>query len=452
MMRTPMTALANTSAGVLLSALLLASPASASDQIPGTPQDRPIAIVGATIHPVSSESLPGGTILFDRGRIVAVGTSVEIPGDALVIRAEGRHVYPGLISADTQIGLLEIQAVRATDDRQEVGRINPNVRAETAFNPESEMIPVTRANGIMVAVAAPAGPLIRGMSAAMLMDGWTWEEMTLRAPLALNIDWPSMATPASGTAPEAARRMLAERDSALRELTEAFERARTYRKARAAGAPAGVAAHEIDARWEAMIPVLEGRVPVVVWADEVREIQAAIRWAEQENLRLIIGGGQDAWRVADLLRTHDIPVLVGGVYRLPQRRFSPYDEPFTLPAKLYEAGVRFAIATGDGFYAERNLPYHAGTAAAYGLPHDEALRSITLSAAEILGIADRVGSLEPGKDATLIVTDGDPLEIPTSVERAFIQGRTVDLTSRHTQLRDKYRERYRQSKEAAVPR
>lgn len=452
MTSTRMTSLTMAVAGGVLSALLRVSSAAASDQIPGRPQDRPIAIVGATIHSVSSATLPGGTILFDRGRIVAVGTSVDIPPDALVIKAEGRHVYPGLISADTQIGLLEIQAVRATDDRQEVGRINPNVRAETAFNPESEMIPVTRANGIMVAVAAPAGPLIRGMSAAMLMDGWTWEEMTLRAPLALNIDWPSMVTPASGTKPESARRVIAERDSALQELTEAFDQARAYHKARAAGPQNGVSVHEIDARWEAMIPVLEGTVPVVIWADEVREIQAAIRWAEREHVRLIIGGGQDAWRVADLLRIHDIPVLVGGVYRLPQRRYSPYDEPFSLPARLYEAGVRFAIASGDGFYGERNLPYHAGTAAANGLPRDEALRSITLSAAEILGIADRVGSLEPGKDATLIVTDGDPLEIPTHVETAFIQGRTVDLTSRHTQLRDKYRERYQRLRGAAEPR
>jgi imidazolonepropionase-like amidohydrolase len=192
-----------------------------------------------------------------------------------------------------------------------------------------------------------------------------------------------------------------------------------------------------------MLPVLDRALPVVVWADEVREIQAAVRWAEQEGLRLIIGGGQDAWRAADLLKAHDVPVIVGGLYRLPPRRFAPYDEPFTLPRKLYDAGIRFAISSGDGFDGERNLPYQAATAAAYGLPAEEALRAITLSPAEILGIADRVGSLDEGKDATLIITDGDPLEIPTQVRRAFIQGRVVDLTSRHTILRDKYRERYR---------
>jgi imidazolonepropionase-like amidohydrolase len=435
----------------LVLAAMCTSPAMASDQIPGKSQEHPIAITGAMIHPVSSAPILGGTVVFEHGVITALGTDVAIPPDAEIIRAEGRHVYPGLISADTHIGLLEIEAVRATDYRQETGRINPNVRAETAFNPESEMIPVTRANGIMIAVVAPSGSLIRGMSAAMLMDGWTWEEMTLKAPLALNIDWPSMATPAASASPESARRMMSERDSALRELTEAVEDARAYRAARLAGAPAGVPAHETDSRWEAMIPVLEGTVPVVVWADEVREIQAAVRWADEEGLRLIIGGGLDAWRAADLLKARNIPVLVGGVYRLPPRRFSSYDEPFSVPMKLYEAGVRFAVTTGEGFYQERNLPYQAATAAAYGLPPEEALRSITLSPAEILGIADRVGSLETGKDATLIVTDGDPLEIPTHVERAFIQGRAVDLSSRHTLLRDKYRERYSRMRGQSLP-
>ena len=276
----------------MLVALLWTSPGMASDQIPGKPQERPIAIVGATIHPVSSPPIPGGTIVFDRGRITAVGTEIAIPPDAEIIDAGGRHVYPGLISADTYIGLLEIGAVRATDDRQETGRINPNVRAETAFNPESEMIPVTRANGILVAVVAPAGTLIRGMSAAMLMDGWTWEEMTLKAPLALNIDWPSMTTPASSLSPESAQRVISVRDSALRELADAIRDARAYRTAKTAGAPAGARAHQSDSRWEAMIPVLEGKVPVVVWANEIREIQAAVRWAEQEGLRLIIGGGR----------------------------------------------------------------------------------------------------------------------------------------------------------------
>jgi len=418
-------------------------PAPASDQIPGAVQQHPIAITGATLHPISRPSIPGGTIVFDHGVITVLGTTVALPDDVEVIHAEGLHVYPGLISADTQIGLLEIDAVRATDDRQETGRINPNVRAETAFNPESEMIPVTRANGILVVVSAPAGPLIRGTSAAMLMDGWTWEEMTLRAPLALNIDWPSMTTPPASSSPEAARKTLAARDRALRELTVAVEDARAYRMAKAAAVPSGVSPHQTDSRWEAMLPVLDRTLPVVVWADEVREIQAAVRWAEQEGLRLIIGGGQDAWRASDLLKAHDVPVIVGGLYRLPARRFAPYDEPFTLPRKLYEAGIRFAISSGDGFDGERNLPYQAATAAAYGLPAEEALRAITLSPAEILGIADKVGSLDEGKDATLIITDGNPLEIPTQVRRAFIQGRVVDLSSRHTMLRDKYRERYR---------
>jgi imidazolonepropionase-like amidohydrolase len=195
-----------------------------------------------------------------------------------------------------------------------------------------------------------------------------------------------------------------------------------------------------------MIPVLEGKVPVVVWADEVRQIEAAVSWAGQEHLKIVIGSGHDAWRVADLLKKYDIPVLAGGIYRLPDRSFEEYDDPFTLPAKLFRAGVRFSIITADEAGHERNLPYHAATAAAYGLPKEEALKSITLSPAQIFGVADRVGSLEPGKDATLIVTTGDPLEIESNVTMEFIQGRKVDLTSRHTGLSDKYKEKYRRDK------
>ncbi len=223
----------------------------------------------------------------------------------------------------------------------------------------------------------------------------------------------------------------------------AFRDARAYMTAKKAETEKGVPYHDTDLRWESMIPVLEGKIPVVVWADEIRQIQAAVAWAEQEKIRIIIGGGYDAWRAADLLKEKDIPVLAGGIHRLPARRFEEYDEPYTLPAKLHEAGIRFAIITGGSAAHERNLPFQAGTAAAYGLPKDVALKSITLSPAEIFGVADRVGSLEAGKDATLILTTGDPLEITTIILTEYIQGRKVDLTSKHTMLYEKYKEKYR---------
>jgi imidazolonepropionase-like amidohydrolase len=415
----------------------------ASDQIPGAPQQGPIAIVGATIHPVTGPPVEGATLLFENGRISAIGTDIALPPGTQTLDARGKHVYPGLISPDTYIGLTEIGAVRASNDRQEVGNINPNVRAERAFNPESELIPVTRANGILTAISAPSGGLIAGTGAAMMMDGWTWEDMTLKAPVALYVSWPSMSIVRTSWMRVGEDEQKKQRDQHLQELSNAFRDARAYWKAKQAGTSGGIPNHDTDIRWEAMLPVLQRNIPVVVWAYDMQQIQAAVAWADQESVRVVIGGGHDAWRVADLLRTRNIPVLAGGIHRLPSRRFEAYDEPFDLPKKLHDAGVTVAIITQSDAPNERNLPYEAAQAVAFGLPRDEALKAITLTPARIFGIADHVGSLEAGKDATLIITSGDPLEIRCIVEAAFIQGRRVDLSNKQSALYEKYREKYR---------
>jgi imidazolonepropionase-like amidohydrolase len=444
------TALLNTMTLCAKSALILSSVLAlsvrASDQIPAKAQDHPIAITGATIHPVSGPIIERGTILFDKGMIVALGTSVTLPEKTEVIDATGKHIYPGLISPDTYIGLVEIEAVRATRDNSETGTINPNVRAEVAVNPESEQIPVTRANGITMVVSAPSGSLLAGTSAMLMLDGWTWEEMTLKAPLAMNLYWPSMTIARGWWVRQSEEEQKKEHDARLKELANAFRDARAYMNAKKAETDKALPYHNTDLRWEAMIPVLEGRLPVVVWADDIRQIEAAVAWADQEKIRIIIGGGHDAWRVAELLKQKGIPVLAGAIHRLPDRRCEEYDEPLVLPLKLYQAGIPFAIITQGESAHERNLPYQAATAAAYGLPKDEALKAITLSPAQIFGVADRVGSLDPGKDATLIVTTGDPLEIESNVVLEFIQGKKIDLSSRHTILYEKYREKYRRMK------
>ncbi len=418
-------------------------------QMPAKPQEKIIAIVNATIHPVSSAAIEKGTIVFDKGKIIAVGAPAivgALPQGADVIDAAGKHVYPGLMSPDTYIGLMEIGAVRATRDYVETGRINPNVRAEVAFNPESEIIPVTRANGITTIVTAPRGGLISGLSAVMTMDGWTWEEMLLKSGAGLYVTWPSMHPQRGWWVTKSDEEQKKERDAQLKELADAFRDARAYMTAKKAETQKGIAYHNVDKRWEAMIPVLERTIPVVVSANEMSQIQAAVAWAHQENLRLIIKGGHDAWRVTDLLKKHNVPVLAGGIHRLPSHRFDKYDEPFVLPKKLFDAGIPFAIISEDEAPHERSLPYQAGYAVAYGLPKDEALKAITLYPAQIFGVADRIGSLEVGKDATLIVTTGDPLEIICNVEMEFIQGRKIDLRSRHTMLYEKYKEKYRRIK------
>jgi imidazolonepropionase-like amidohydrolase len=419
--------------------------ASPSDQIPAPRQDRPIALVGGTVHTMTGPAIEDGTVLFVDGKITAVGTSVDFPPGTRQIDVRGKHVYPGLIAANTMLGLVEINAVRATRDFAEVGDIKPNVRAEVAFNPDSELLPVARANGITLALSVPAGGVISGTSALMMLDGWTWEEMTLKAPVGLHVRWPSMGVSHAPWVTKSEEEQKKERDQRIQKIRDAFAEARAYMKAKEAEAQKGVPYHKTDLRWEAMIPVFKKEIPVFVHANEIRQIQAAVDWASDEGVRMVLVGGQDAWRVADLLKEKNIPVIIAGIHTNPMRRWEAYDTPFTNPLKLYEAGVTFSIATGGGPFGaahERNLPYHAATAAAYGLPVEEALKAITLYPAQILGVADRVGSIEVGKDATLIVTNGNPMEIRTQVEQEYIQGRAIDLNSRHTQLYQKYQTKY----------
>jgi imidazolonepropionase-like amidohydrolase len=437
---------------IAVAALLGMNPAGASDQIPAPGQSRVLALRGATIYPVSSTPIRAGTIVLSGGKITMLGTGVAVPDDAEVIDVSGKRIYPGLINAYTSIGLTEIGSVRGTRDTREVGRINPNVRAEVSVNPGSEIIPVTRANGITAALSVPTGGIISGRSAMLMLDGWTWEDMVLKGSVGLHVTWPRMTIVHAWWMDDSEEKQRENRQESLDVLFGAFRDARAYMKARASNGQRSTPRHPTDLRWEAMIPVFKKEMPVIVTANGVRQIQAAVAWAKTDDLRLVLVGGADAWRVADLLKQRDIPVIVGGTHYTPLRRWEDYDSPFTLPLKLHEAGIRYCISSTIGFSGSgdasdtRNVPYEAATAAAYGLPQDEALKAITLYPAQILGVDDRVGSLEVGKDATLIVTDGDPLETPTHVERMYIQGRNIDLTSRHTMLYGKYKTKYNQKR------
>ncbi len=434
-----MTILRNCLASALVIVFLL-SLAHASE-IPGKKQDHPIALVGATIHPVSGPEIEHGTILFDKGAIVALGTSVDLPPGTETIDVTGKHIYPGFVDARSVIGLVEIESVRATRDITETGSINPDIHPEVAFNPESDVIPVTRANGVTTAMIAPDGGVIAGTAAAMALDGWTWEEMTIKAPVGLVVNWPSMTINKAWWEQRSEEDQKKAREKALDDIRNAFADARAYQKAKVAGGKAPVP--KTDLRWESIIPALEGKIPVLVNADEIQQIESAVAWSVKEHLSMVLVGGEDAPYASSLLKEHHIPVIITPVYRTPSREWEPYDEPFVLAKELYDAGVPFCIAADGGASNERNLPYHAATAAAYGLPKEEALKAITLYPARILGIDRYVGSLEKGKDATIIVTNGDPLEITTNVEMEFIRGAKVSLESRHTRLYEKYREKYR---------
>ena len=425
--------------------------AAHAQEIPAAKQTETIALVGGTIHTVSGESYEGGTLLFADGKITGVGDDVELPEDTKSISIKGKHVYPGLFESHSQMGLTEIGAVRATRDFDEIGDVNPNAKAISSVNPENVVIPVSRANGILLALTAPGGGLVSGKSAILQMDGWTYEDMALLPEAAMQINWPSQSL-----SPRRARRMSKKeieeykkrQAENLRGVRKLFDQARAYRDLRKS-APDD---QPFDLRLEAMTDVVDGKMPIMVRADRAVEIQSAVAFAVEQKLKLIILGGYDAEVCADLLNKHDVPVIISAVFRLPRRTDDDYDAAYTLPARLAKAKVKFCISGTDRSrtWNTRILPYHAGTAVAYGLDAQEAIRAITLYPAQILGVADRVGSLELGKDATLIVTDGSPLETFTKVEHAFIQGRKIDLSSRHQRLFKKYEQRQEQLNAASL--
>lgn len=423
---------------VLLCSALAVDGVSANDQIPGAAQSQPILVRGATVHCVDTATLQHASVLFDAGRIVAVGSDVVVPAGARIIDATGKHVYPGLIESMTDLGLREILAVDVTVDSREWGDRNPNSRAWVAVNPDSELIPVARAGGVLVAHVSPGGPVVRGQSAVMQLDGWTAKEMNLRAPSGLCVNWDSLPAHRDDDAKQPQQR-----DEQLRELERWFDEAARYGEARQAGRIADVT----DLRLESLLPVLRGEVPMFAEANRLASIESAVAFAAVRRIKLVIYGGYDAADCAELLKRYHVPVIIAGTYRLPLHRDDPYDAAYTLPARLHRAGVEFAIAGEAPHYPggssnTRNLVYHAANAVAYGLDRDEAIKSVTFSAAKILGVDDRLGSITVDKDATLLIADGDLLETETNLTAAFIQGRAVDLSSKHTMLYQKYQQKY----------
>ena len=389
-------------------------------QVPAPHQTKPILLKGATIHTQTDLTIENGMLLIENGKIEALGTDIQIPENAEIIDLPGKHIYPALIHGRNLMGLTEIGQVQVTSDFSEMGSINPNVRAETAYHSASSHIGVAAASGIGVTVTTPTGGLISGLSAAMLTDGWTWEQMILKAPVGLMVNWPNILN----------NENLKEQ---LKELQEAFDKARRYHHARKSSDD-----HPVDVRWEAMRPVFDGELPVFIQANEISQIQAAVSWAEKENIRMVLTGARDAGYIAEQLAEKNIPVMVGGVIGGPARQWEFYGEAYSLPAKLYRAGVNFFIAGDMGAASAYRLPHHAAAAVAFGLPEEEAIKSITLYAAQILGLDDHMGSLEPGKDASIIITNGNPLDFSTQVEMMFLQGRQIDLNSKHQQLFEKY--------------
>lgn len=407
------------------------------------------AIRNARIVTVSGPDIENGTVVIRDGKIEAVGASVNVPAGAQTIDGRGLSVYPGMIDAGTNLGLVEVpQGANGTVDLSEVGDFNPNAKAITAVNPHSAHIAVTRVEGVTNTVTAPTGGLISGQAALINLLGTAPKEMAVVPQAALVINYPRIGGGGGGgfggpqqlqtnlsEVLEANARQLEQIRKMLRDA-EAYGRAQdAYAKDRSLPRP------DQNVVLEALVPYVRGQQPVIFRAEREVEIRGAIRFAEEMKLKPIILGGNDAWKVASLLKEKNVPVILTGVFSLPVREDDAYDTLYENPAKLQEAGVLFAISTGDSGPEVRNLPQYAGMAAAYGLSKSDALKAVTLNPARIMNAADRLGSIEAGKMANLVVTDGDLLEIRTHIRYLFIDGRPVVLSSRHTELNDAFKNR-----------
>ncbi len=400
-----------------------------------------LAIEGGTVHPVSGASYTGTVVIRD-GLIAAAGPSIATPPGAQVIDARGLHVYPGLFNAWGALGLTEIGSISATQDQAELGD-TPHLLAIEAVHPASEIIPVTRETGITHALTAPSGGPWAGQASVILLDGWTVEEMEVEKSVGVVLEWPSLATREFDFSTFSVREKKfseAKRDydRTVDELGDWIEAARQYDHARS-NAGSGTAVEQ-DHALEAVARVARGELPLLVVADRARAIRDAVAFAEEHGLRLLVASGRDAVKEADLLAEKKVPVILNSVQALPVEEDDPYDGPFAAPGELHRAGVPIAFGTFDASNA-RALPYEAATAVAFGLEAEAALRALTLGAAEILGLDDRLGSIDAGKWANLIVTEGDPLEVRTAVRHVIVRGRDVDLSNRHSRSYELYRGR-----------
>jgi imidazolonepropionase-like amidohydrolase len=407
-----------------------------------------VALTHAKIFTLAGPAIENGTLVIRDGKIAAVGANVEVPAGAQVIDAKGLQIYPGLFDPITQMGMSEISAVNATVDTTETGAYNPDVVAATAVFPSSEHIPVTRASGITEVLAVPdsggfdtrgSSGVIGGQASAINLAGWTINDMLIKRSVAMVISWPDIETRSFDfTTFSIKNKPFTEAkqdyEKQVNELADYLDRARHYAQAMGHGGPAD---YQRDLKLEAMAPVIRGQLPVLVFADRARDIRNAIEFCDKQKLKMILAGGAEAYKVKDLLRSKSIPVILRPTLSLPIDEDDAYDRLLSQPAELAAAGVKFALGSFDNSFARR-LGQQAANAVAYGLPYDEALKAVTIYPAEIFGVADQVGTLETGKLANIIVTNGDPLEITTDVKFLFIKGQQTSMDNRHLRLYEKY--------------
>lgn len=401
---------------------------------PAGAQSVAIIITGATIHTGNGQVIENGAIVFSNGKITYVGTAANAPASgATIIDAKGKQVYPGIIAPVTNIGLNEIEAARATNDYAEVGDYNPGTRSLIAYNTDSKVIPTVRSNGVLLAQVAPQGGIISGTSSVMQLDAWNWEDAQYKADDGLHLNWPSWFK-FNFDDNGAAVTINDDYEKQVQQIRSYFIAAQQYNQQ---------ASHaERNINFEAMKGVFDKTRSVFIHTNYVREIMNAVQFAKDLGINMVLVGGSDAYQCTAILKENGIPVILGDAHSLPGGDDTKVDVPYHTAAMLQQAGVMYCLSIG-GYWQQRNLPFVAGTTAAHGVSKEDALKSITSSTAKILGIDNVTGTLEAGKDANIIISTGDVLDMKTSnIERAFIQGRDINLDNSQKQLYETYRKKY----------
>ncbi|MBL7738031.1 MAG: amidohydrolase family protein [Chitinophagaceae bacterium] len=430
----------------LISISFLVSARSQETVYPAPAQSTTIAVTGATIHKGNGEVIEDATIIMTDGKIAAVGKNIPVPSGASTIDAKGKHIYPGLILPTSNLGLIEVSSVRAMNDAQEIGDMNPNVRAIVAYNTDSKVINTLRSNGILLANVVPQGGLLSGSSSVVQLDAWNWEDAAYKTDEGIHFNMPTlMARPrfgGFGGGGGGGRGQGAETDP-VKEGLEKVEMIKNF--FREAKAYAAVPAHEqTNLKFESVRGLFDKKQKFYVHANTVKQMLVALDFVKEFGFDVVIVGGTDSWQIPDLLKQNNISVILNQPHSLPTAADDDVDQPYKTPAILQKAGVLFSISDDDPQTRGRNLAFNAGTAAAYGLSKEEALAAISLNAAKILGVSDKTGSIEVGKEANIIISEGDLLDMKSSViTEAFIQGRKIDLTDKQKQLNDRYNQKYK---------
>jgi len=431
---------------IILSGLFL-SAVSQETVMPTPPQKGTMFIKNATIHVGNGTVINNGVIQIKDGKIEKVGSDISVPADAKAIDAKGKHVYPGIILPVSNLGLVEISAVRASSDVREIGDMNPNVRSIVAYNTDSKVINTLRSQGVLMANIVPQGSFLAGSSSVVQLDAWNYQDAAVKTDAGMHLYMPSLMPrpdfgrfggggggrfgPQQGNTTDPVKEGL----NKIEELKSFFTQAKAYF--------AEGAHRETNLKFEAVKGLFDKSQKFYVHGNTVRQMLVALDFVKQFNFDVVIVGGSDSWQIADLLKQHNVSVVLSQMHSLPTAEDDDVDQPYKSAAALQKAGVIFSISDDDAQTRGKNILFNAGTAATYGLTKEEALSAITLNAAKIMGVADKAGSIEVGKDANIVISEGDLLDMRTSkVTDALIQGREIDLTDKHKLLNDRFNKKY----------